>query len=127
MPAPIARARGRRMATTRVGRQACQIDDLSGNRAAIGVPGCAPRAGRWCPQTPGGRRDDLLRVRSAGSDGLWTFGTCARSAAMARVSVPTRRLNGVDLGEVLDAAPERIRRTNLPRRRLGRDHELVTL
>src|SRR5689334_21177237 len=23
-----------------------------GNRAAIGVPECAPRAGRWCPQTP---------------------------------------------------------------------------
>src|SRR5256885_1198685 len=44
---------------------------------------------------------------------------------MARISVPTRRLNAVDLGEVLDAAPEWIRRTNLPR--LGRDHDLVTL
>jgi hypothetical protein len=64
-------------------------------------------------------------IRGEALQHWWANRQTRRMAASARISVPTRRLNAVDLGEVLDAAPEWIRRTNLPR--LGRDHDLVTL
>src|SRR5207248_10539682 len=84
-------------------------------------------AGRARPPDPGSRpplpregpSPRNLLERSFKFNGEASAATCPSND----IAQPTRQSYAVALVEVLDAAPERIGRTNLPR--VGRDHEVV--